>query len=70
MEEYRKGKGRERIGMEECRKGKGRKGLVWKSVGRVREGKDWYARVKECRLKKGEERPDLSFLRSSHRISV
>ena len=32
---------KERIGMEECRKGGERKGLVWKSVERVREeGKD------------------------------
>ena len=30
------------MGMEEIRMGKGRTGLVWKSVGRVREGKDWY----------------------------
>ena len=31
--------------MEECRKGKGGRGLVLKSVGRVRKGKDWYGKV-------------------------
>ena len=28
-----------RIGTEENRKGKGREGLVWKRIGKVREGK-------------------------------
>ena len=37
--------------MEECREGKGRKGLVWKSVGRVRER----IGIKECRKGKGRK---------------